>query len=200
MSHEVYSWLMLAIQMLVGCVFGAAALLKVRHPLAAIDAISGYGIVPRRFVNVVTLAVVTAEGVAAILLVSGIAPSFGSWTALALSTIFLVAVCVNLVKDRRVKCGCFGDGAELISKRSAFRLLLLIIGSLLVSVHHQWGRGQAFFGVSELSVETAVSLFGLCAALLITSWWLLRGDQVISLAATIESTRRARVRPEGAEV
>ncbi|WP_243301344.1 MauE/DoxX family redox-associated membrane protein [Geothrix oryzisoli] len=105
-------WLTLAVRILLGLVFIAAALPKIGDPPAFAKAIWAYQLVPGRLLNPMALALPWLELVCGLALVLGIwVRAAGVWIA-ALLLSFTLALSVNLGRRHPVDCGCFGATAH----------------------------------------------------------------------------------------
>lgn len=136
-------WLTLAVRILLGLVFIAAALPKIGDPPAYAKAIWAYQLVPGRLLNPMALALPWLELVCGLALVLGVwIRAAGVWIA-ALLLSFTLALSVNLGRRHPVDCGCFGataprtEAERLVDMRwSVLRdagLLLLCAQLLLAS-------------------------------------------------------------------
>lgn len=110
----------------VGIVFLVAFLGKVKEPREFISTVIAYRVLPRVLAVPFGAAVLVAEPAVAVSLLTRLGVSIGLALAVALLSSFAIAVGVNLYRERRVACGCFGDPDELISGQLLARLAVLL--------------------------------------------------------------------------
>jgi putative oxidoreductase len=115
-----------------GGVLLLAALEKIHRRRAFAVALSGYRILPSRFVRSAGTCVILAELAASLGLVSGIGLSYSLFGAAILFGIFVVAISITLVRHVDVPCACFGaDPLERVSAGSLVRTGSLFVGALV---------------------------------------------------------------------
>lgn len=127
-------WLQVAVasQISLGIVFLLSVLPKLRRPLAFARSVIGYEILPDKAASAFALILIPVEAFLAVAFLTGWLTDIALPLAAVMLLMFLVAVGMNLRRDRRVPCGCFGDASERISPRTLARLLLLLIVVLLL--------------------------------------------------------------------
>jgi len=152
-----------AIRLAIGLVFLRSALAKARHPLAFVQAVQGYAILPPAMTGPAAIGILSLEGGLAFVFLSGWGFQWRWPVALGLLGLFTLAVGINLRRGRRIPCGCFGTTDEPISPRSMVRLILLESAILTVGIRTLeeppgWGGWPALF---------------LAAFLLLSGMWML---------------------------
>lgn len=157
---------------LVGVVLLVSAVAKLRDPQRFARDVSNYEVVPARLNRPVAWLIITAEPAIGLGLLLVIAPSVSLPAAIALLASFAAAVSINLVRKRRIACGCFG-GDELIDRGTIFRLTALI-GLVFIA----WGSRVALAPPS-VEVDLGITIARTStAALVVTalSWASRKGD------------------------
>ena len=163
------------------CLFGSAALHKLRDPGAFAATIRDYRIVDDRLATGLAMALIGVETTIAVALV---VPVTGPWSGIAaalLLSAYSAAIALNLVRGRRdVDCGCLGPG-----RRQPLSEWLLVRNGLLFSV--------GLVVTMPVSDRTLVwadafsALGGLTAAVLLFA----AGTQLIANAPTSQRLRRS---------
>ena len=97
----------LAGRLLLGVVFIVAAWPKIADPPAFAHMIANYRLFPAALVHAAALVLPWIEILSGIALVSGVFWRTAGKLVSALLAVFLVAIGVNLARDRAVQCGCF---------------------------------------------------------------------------------------------
>lgn len=132
---------------LLGFVFLSASVPKLRHMSDFERTVARYELLPSILVRPVSRLLPPLECASAILLFAGIAVSLVSAAVGVLLTCFAVAVAVNLLRGRRIDCGCSGPGTtDPIGWLTVLRNLVLagvaavafvrtVAGQLVVGVH-----------------------------------------------------------------
>lgn len=143
--------------------FGMAGLQKTLHWRTSVSAVINYDLVPRRLAALIGYALPLIELSLAILFLLGWWPGAAAAGAILLAAMFAAAVGANLVRDRRIPCGCWG-GNEDISVHSLFRLLALAAAGVAHGQATGWGLAPA----GKLSVDMLVT-GSLVTALLIVA-------------------------------
>jgi hypothetical protein len=165
-----------AAQLSLGLVFLLAVLPKLRAPRRFARTVAEYRLVPTVLTPVVSRGLIGVEAFLALTLLTGMVVELSAPLALATFSAFAGAVGLNLLRKRKVSCGCFGAGSETISSRTLSRLALLVFAAAFVTV------ATTVMGVAPLSsalsaggpaarpsqvMETAVLSLGL---LLVGMW------------------------------
>lgn len=123
-----------SLQVVLGTVFLAAAVAKLRNPLRFVSALRSYELVPRILSRPLAAALMVIETLVGLSLLLGWALDVSVSTAGALLLSFAVAVGINLRRGRVVPCGCFGSMSERISPRTMARLCLLMLAAFGLAV------------------------------------------------------------------
>ena len=129
--------------------FGAAAFSKWRDFHAFRAAVSGYALLPERFVGSAAAGLVAGEVAVAVALVVGPVVGLGgpapSFLAAALLTVYTLAIAINLARGRRsIDCGCGGPGVErplsggLLARNTGMIALLLLAAAPMASRAWLW--------------------------------------------------------------
>ncbi len=125
-----------------GLVFLVAAAGKTRHPLALARSVDAYRILPRHTVVWAAFLLLGTEYFLATAFLTGWLLQGAIPIAASTLIAFACAVAINLRRNRRIPCGCFGDPEERISERALVRLTFLLIAVGLVSLE-VFGKGAA---------------------------------------------------------
>ena len=104
-----------------GAVCLLAGLEKARAPKEFAEGVRQYRLVSSRFAPVVGGALIATELVLGVLLVTGLVPALAAVGAIALFTVFAVALGVSLARSNTAPCHCFG--ASEVEKISALALV-----------------------------------------------------------------------------
>ena len=109
-----------------GAICLLAGLEKARAPKEFAEGVRQYGLVPPRFAPIVGGALIATELVLGLLLVTGLVPVLAAVGAIALFTVFAVALGVSLARENTAPCHCFGASeVEKISPVALIRALAL---------------------------------------------------------------------------
>jgi peroxiredoxin len=156
----------LAVRLLLAAVFLLAGATKLVDPVGLRKALRDFGAPPALARPMVMLLPVLELAVAALLIPTSLA-WYGAWGALALLTLFLIAVGVAMIRGRKPDCHCFG---QLHSAPVGWSTL---IRNCVLAAAAGWlaSRGQLHSGtdlwawVASLgATEFKVVLVALCAA------------------------------------
>lgn len=185
------SFLVLAAQLSLGIIFLLSAIPKIRQPIAFAHNVIAYDVLPIRVAHAFALIMIPLEALLAISFLTG-------WlldSALPIATIiliaFAIAVGINLRRNRKVPCGCFGDASEQISPRTLVRLLLLLVTTLLLLILRSALHIQTFtLGFLDNTAAFTYLLLAifLAAFFILLASWLLNLPELISLIG--RQTRR----------
>lgn len=152
-------WLTLALRLVLGGFFIAAAYHKIADPPDFAKAVYNYKIVPGEFLHVMALFLPWFEALAGLALLSGVGVRGGAAATFLLSAVFLAALSYNLYRGHPTICGCFtkfaaGQGltdAEKFAKM--WREVFLDCGLLLVATLVLYGaQAGSLVGVPRLFV------------------------------------------------
>ena len=109
-----------------GAVCLLAGLEKARAPKQFFEGVRQYGLVQPRFAPITGGALIATELVLGLLLVTGLVPVLAAVGAIALFTVFAVALGVSLARSNTAPCHCFGASeVEKISPLALVRALVL---------------------------------------------------------------------------
>ncbi|HET7091414.1 MAG TPA: MauE/DoxX family redox-associated membrane protein [Anaerolineae bacterium] len=174
-----------ASQLSLGIVFLLSALPKLRRPLAFVQSVVEYKVLPAKVAYVFALALIPLEAFLAIAFLTGWWADAALPLATVMLIVFLMAVGTNLRRGRKIDCGCFGNTSEQISPRTMARLLLLLTTVLLLVVFK--GTGGASLpsrGAMTADVSTFIYLLQtafLAAFLILLAAWMLSLPEVVPL-------------------
>jgi hypothetical protein len=121
-----------ALQFGLGVVLLLAAVPKLRRPGAFADTVRDYRLLPPGLAPAAAAILITAESLLAASLLTGVFAAAAPPLTIALLLCFVAAVGINLRRDRRVPCGCFGETSEALSARTLARLALLLAAAALL--------------------------------------------------------------------
>lgn len=139
------------------------AIEKLRSLSSYIDGVGNYGLLPGTIAPAVAVAVLAGEVVVSVLLVSGFFAVAGAALALCLFAAFAVAIGVNLARDNRAPCLCFGASE---SERISIATLLRSITLLIMSAFALWlALIDPPEAPSDTVVPTVISAAGIAAIL-----------------------------------
>lgn len=116
-----------AVQLLLGVVFVAAAVTKLRKPSRFVLAVRGYELIPSSLSGPVAGGLVALETFVGVSLLSGLGMQISVPMAGGLLVTFAGAVGINLSRGNIAPCGCLGSASERISTRTLARLGLLML-------------------------------------------------------------------------
>jgi uncharacterized membrane protein YphA (DoxX/SURF4 family) len=119
------------IQLAVGIVFLAAGISKTFSGRAFTRVVRDYAVLPVAMTISVAGTVILFELFVGISLLSGLVPWIALALAIALVVSFIIAVGVNLLRGRKIACGCFGS-SDQISLGTLVRLIVLLVGCVAV--------------------------------------------------------------------
>lgn len=117
-----------------GLMFAASAWPKLRDPTRMATVVREYEILPTRLAVVAALILGPAEATVALALLTGMGVQLGLVAAATMLCAFAAAVAINLMRRRRIECGCFGDLSERISLRTLARLILAMSLAVTLAV------------------------------------------------------------------
>lgn len=180
----VISHLALAFRFSLGIVFLLSAVPKMRRPSAFAQRVVAYEVLPARFAMIFALALIPAEAFLAFAFLIGWAVNVALLLAVATLLTFLLAVEVNLLRNRRISCGCFGGESEQISPRTLGRLVLLLSVALLLCIlnfsgYISWPSSTPMMVGSALPYLLEMTC--LAISLILLGSWLLNLPELMSL-------------------
>lgn len=125
---------MLALRLLLACVFLYAAYTKLRQPwLVFAMSIDAYGLLPEWGVLTAARAIPWLELAIGILLLSGAGLRFISLSAAILLGVFFSIMLLSYGKGMGIDCGCFGVG-EALTAKSLARDGALLVSAIVLTV------------------------------------------------------------------
>jgi uncharacterized membrane protein YphA (DoxX/SURF4 family) len=166
----------LAARFLVAIVVSGAALSK----LSAFDrfrgAVAEYRLLPRRAVAPVAGAVALVESAVAAMLILGVAARVAALALDLLLIVFSAAIAINLVRQRRIRCGCTADREQPISWGHVGRNLALAVLAagvaarppVALSLWAGWGATGTSRGAGDAFAVVMAVVVGLGGASLAT--------------------------------
>jgi Methylamine utilisation protein MauE len=166
----------------VGIVFALSSFPKMRRPGRFLGNVGAYKILPEWVAVPFAFVVIVAEAAIAISTMTGVGRTVGLAAAVGLLLTFAVGVGFNLYRDRKVRCGCFGESDEMITRWSLARVLSLLALAIMALV------GGLLAGTAPTNVSVAGPFLS-AALLLVTGSWLFRWPDLRVL--TMEAPRRA---------
>lgn len=134
--------LQLGLSLLLGGVFLAAALPKLRHPKGFLLTVLEYRLLPEGASRLYARLLPPLELLVALLLFAGVAARLTALLLALLTVSFLIGVGVNVARGRDLDCGCFGQGKGASRRIGPGVLLqdagLLAAALVLAATTPQW--------------------------------------------------------------
>ena len=162
-----------------GAVCLLAGLEKARAPKDFVQGVRQYGLVPTGLAPLVGGALIAAELLVGALLVSGFVPVLAATGAIALFTVFAVALALSLARSNRAPCHCFGASeVEKISPLALVRALALTgvaVAVLLFAVNDTSGITRDQLTASLMMTAAFVAITRL-SGLFPLAWSFLRTE------------------------
>jgi putative oxidoreductase len=176
-----------SLQLALATVFLYAALSKVRNPSSFVEAVRSYDLLPEAATRTAAIALLSAEFLVGVALMTGFIAAAAIFATPAILAVFFTAVGINLKRGRQIACGCVGDLAETISRRTLARLSMLLLAALAVVA-------AAFVGIRPLHLVAepfayAIEVATTACFLLAAAGWILSLREI----AAIAGSRRERV-------
>jgi hypothetical protein len=183
-----------AFQLSLGLVFLLAVVPKLRAPRTFVRTVAEYRLVPFKLTRPLARGLIAVEAFLALALLSGALVQLSAPLALVTLAVFAAAVGINLRRNRKIPCGCFGAGGETISGRSLGRLAMLMLAAAVVTV------ATSVMAVAPLSLTSLLSGKGppvdhlietgaLSLGLLLAGMWMLHLPELWSVIGTLRSPR-----------
>lgn len=123
-----------ALRLCFACLFGFATFSKLRRPLAFVDSVVAYEVLPPGASRAFAWLLMPLEASLALALVTGWLLVPAASVSFAILLAFALGVALALHRGRRIPCGCFGELSEPISARTLIWLGTLSAGSLALLV------------------------------------------------------------------
>jgi putative oxidoreductase len=101
-----------AAQIVLGFLFGWAALAKILDLNAFALQVHNFRLLPLALENLVAMLLPWVELVAAMAMVLGIRPRAGAWVAAVLLAVFTLGVAAAMARGLDFECGCFGKASS----------------------------------------------------------------------------------------
>jgi putative oxidoreductase len=187
---------------LVGGVFFASALPKLRHPKGFVLTVVEYRVLPYSLSRLYGRVVPPLEALVALLLIGGVAMRAAALVAALLLASYIIAVGVNVARGRDLDCHCFGETARrtvgwgLLAQDAAFfaasiGIAMLAAGWLAPESWSAFRMGQLESGRSGWSgIVSVMSGLGLAACGLLLFRAVMPGARRRLRGATRTLTRR----------
>jgi len=130
----------LAARLTLGAIWIFAALAKLTNRHANGEAVDEVGLIRGRAARAIGVVLPYLELALGLLLVTGEELLAASLTSGVLPSAFSLAISVNLIKGRQVKCNCFGQyGGEYITWRTLVRnICLILLAGIPVLLHSDY--------------------------------------------------------------
>lgn len=116
-----------------GLILLVAGVLKLMAPKAFQTSLTSHTWLPSLFVTPLSYAIPIAETVLGILLVAGVWYPITAMIALLLLTSFTIAIAIQLHRDGKVDCNCFGKLSHRTSGGGAVVIRNIVLIVLLIS-------------------------------------------------------------------
>jgi len=145
-----------AAQIVVGFLFGWAALAKLADLPAFALQVHNFRLLPLAAENLVAMLLPWVELTAAMALVLRIRPRAGAWVAGVLLAVFTVGVALAMARGLDFECGCFGKAS---ATRVGWGKLAQNLGMLLLAWIGTWSPAPAEFpaAASERAAQPSLS-------------------------------------------
>jgi putative oxidoreductase len=145
-----------AAQIVLGILFGWAALAKLADLATFALQVHNFRLLPIAAENLVAMLLPWVELVAALALVLGMRPRAGAWVAGVLLAVFTVGVALAMARGLDFECGCFGKAS---STRVGWGKLAQNLGMLLLAWIGTWTplRAERPAAAAERAVEPSLT-------------------------------------------
>ncbi|MCC7103592.1 MAG: redoxin domain-containing protein [Chloroflexi bacterium] len=167
---------LLVARLFLAVTFAVAALAKLRSPASTREAMAEFGI-PAALAGSAAVAVPLVELAVAAALVFVPTAWYGAVAAVALLTVFVLAMLVNLARGRRPDCRCFGEvTSQPIGLKTVLRNVILAAIGLFVAIQGPADPGPSVFAwLTPLSVSDRVfaAVMIACIGLLVVVAWII---------------------------
>ena len=160
-----------AIRMAIGLLFLVTATGKLKNPREFARGIIEYQVLPAYLGVPSAWVVIALELSVGVGFITAWNPQFFGSVAVALLSIFLIAIAVNVYRGTSPPCYCFGQASsERLSSRSLIRVAVLLSGSLLVALFDHPRRNSAL-QLQPVDLPTAAMQLSLALMLLTVGLW-----------------------------
>ena len=172
----------------IGLVFAWSACTKLVSPVAFVNGVRRYEILPSSMSTAFAGCLISAEVVVATTHLSGHLLVIGIPLGLLLLSAFGIAVATNLIRQRFVPCACFAGEGEVISARVLSRLGSLAVaeGALLAFAVAPTGVGNWVMGSPQGNVS--MEAVGVAALFIQVTLWVLSWREIVTLARRLTAT------------
>jgi uncharacterized membrane protein YphA (DoxX/SURF4 family) len=176
----------LVIRFILAYVVLVAGLTKLRTRRSLGDLVADFKVVPPGASRLIASSLVPAELTLGFLLAIGVATRWVAASLAGLLGVFTVGVALNLIRGRRIPCGCFGSDTQRISWRTAGRNIVLV--GLAVAVAFNPPDSLSIWSESPRSALLATDAI---AAPLISALLLVAVVLCIELSRYLQGGRKA---------
>ena len=107
-----HRYLALVLRLYLGIIFIYASMYKISYPLEFAENIASYQIVPFWAVNMMAIVMPWTELICGILLIVGLRSKSAVCMIAGMLVLFILAICLSLVKDIPIGFGCFSSMEE----------------------------------------------------------------------------------------
>jgi uncharacterized membrane protein YphA (DoxX/SURF4 family) len=148
-----------------GAIFARSAVPKLRQPDHFVLAVYEYRVVPPPLAYAYARVLPSAEIVAAVLLLSGMATRVAALLSIGMLMSFLAAILANLLRGRKVDCNCFGSAGRKIGWGLVMEdlfLALLCAVVLFTSIGWVGAEGWSVFRLPSSQAAEALALATVC--------------------------------------
>jgi uncharacterized membrane protein YphA (DoxX/SURF4 family) len=161
----------LAASILLGLVFMASAIPKLRHPRGFVLVVVEYRVLPPHLSRLYARLVPPLEFLVALLVLTGTAVRSAAVVMALLLLSFIVAVGINVARGRDLDCHCFGPTmARPIGRGLVLQDLgLLAASGALVGVAERWGAVEPWSLFTLSGVARGGSLIPLLSCVAVTA-------------------------------
>jgi len=119
-----HPYLVLALRLYIGALFIYASMYKINYAGEFAETIASYQLVPYWAVNILALVMPWAEMICGLLLVIGFRTKSAAAVVIGLLALFSVAICISLIRQLPIGCGCFHALGEQMNWKTLMRDLI----------------------------------------------------------------------------
>ena len=177
-------------------VFLFAALPKVRNPRMFVQTVVDYDLMPVVMARLVSLGLIGVELFLAFAFATGFLLQIAVPLALGTLVTFAAAVAINVRRDRRVACGCFGNPNEKVSTRTLVRLVMLMFAASILLIVDLGGVAPrtavaSLVADDESGLRYVLEIGTLAGFLILSALWMLNLPEVAALGGRSQRGSRA---------
>lgn len=126
---------LILLRLALGALFASAGFSKLLHIEKFAFDVQSYQLLPSFLVGPFTLSLATLEATLGLALLLGLFTRTAALIVSALTTIFIFAICINLIRGNIVDCGCYGIlGSDRISTTVLLRNLIIFFATLTLAL------------------------------------------------------------------